>query len=385
MDLNKKRDSATIKSVVNQRNRKTSVNKIKSTKRTQKVRINRANYEAFQSRVTNKRAAENRYNTNRNHPSTSLRVNNQRAEGIISVTNLNKDTKGNKFSFSDSEESEPEEDFQEIVSQVQNRQNYRRMEETNSEFGRNPSSAGSSDHQKQLSTYSRKYSKNSSSYGSSSYSSSSSECMPEYLKRCILNRANCEKERILGLIAKYLSFTHCQIILPELAGDNPYDLDFALSRNYAMSQKTASTAGSMGDSTPAPTKKQHSVNAQQLQEMVKKLKPKYLEQLETFVYDGGIYLEVLVLGLIYLQKILKVFNLKDGRFVIPMYATCVLIAHKFLICHQVWPLYEFCKLVEVSSKQIAQWETQILHCLNFCLFISEEEFLSFAKDELFLY
>lgn len=87
--------------------------------------------------------------------------------------------------------------------------------------------------------------------------------------------------------------------------------------------------------------------------MVKKLKPKYLEQLETFVYDGGIYLEVLVLGLIYLQKILKVFNLKDGRFVIPMYATCVLIAHKFLICHQVWPLYEFCKLVEVSSKQIA--------------------------------
>jgi hypothetical protein len=126
-------------------------------------------------------------------------------------------------------------------------------------------------------------------------------------------------------------------------------------------------------------------DANQLHNMVKKVKPIYLDQLEAFSYDGGIYLEVLVLGTIYLQQILKVFNLTNGNFVIPMYATCVLIAHKFLVCHQVWPLTEFCKLVDVKSKQIEKWETQILHCLKFNLFVSEENFFQFAREELFLY
>lgn len=94
---------------------------------------------------------------------------------------------------------------------------------------------------------------------------------------------------------------------------------------------------------------------------------------------GDITSEVFILALIYLKKILKTFDLTEGSFLAGMYSTCILIANKFLIEDEYWPIEEFSKMAGSSGVQIRQWELQILLCMDFELYVSKFKFENFRK------
>lgn len=97
---------------------------------------------------------------------------------------------------------------------------------------------------------------------------------------------------------------------------------------------------------------------------------------------GSIEDEVLILALIYLTKLLKEFKLDKTSYLKGMFATCTLLAHKFLIEEEVWPLDEFSKLVVIKQTLLEKWEFQILECLNYELFVSPSQFEAFRKEIL---
>jgi len=101
-----------------------------------------------------------------------------------------------------------------------------------------------------------------------------------------------------------------------------------------------------------------------------------------FEQFGDIEESVLILAMSYLNDILSIFDLEEGSFLKGMYATCVLLAHKYLVETEYWPVQEFSKMVGVSSNQITQWENQILSCLEYKLYASEEVFAELRSELL---
>jgi hypothetical protein len=107
---------------------------------------------------------------------------------------------------------------------------------------------------------------------------------------------------------------------------------------------------------------------------------RYQKLLSIFHAIGEIEENVLILAYIYLENILETFELQDGKYLKGMYATCVLLAHKFIIEDEYWPLEEFCKMVGVNENQIRKWEVQILDCLEYQLYVPAEQFDSEKSD-----
>lgn len=97
---------------------------------------------------------------------------------------------------------------------------------------------------------------------------------------------------------------------------------------------------------------------------------------------GEIEESIFIIALIYLDKVLDEFSLEKGCFLKGMYSTCLLLAHKYLVEEEYWPLDEFSKMVGVSEEQIKRWELQILNCLEFKLFVSQH---MFEETKLSLY
>jgi hypothetical protein len=71
---------------------------------------------------------------------------------------------------------------------------------------------------------------------------------------------------------------------------------------------------------------------------------------------GEIEENVLIVAVHYLDKILEEFQLTEGSYLKGMYATCVLLAHKFLVEDEYWPVEEFAKMVGVDESHIKKWE-----------------------------
>ena len=74
----------------------------------------------------------------------------------------------------------------------------------------------------------------------------------------------------------------------------------------------------------------------------------YQKMILIFEKIGDIEESVMIVGLIYLLKILEAFQLEEPQFLKGMFATCVFLAHKFLIEDEYWPVDEFSKMVNIS-------------------------------------
>lgn len=90
--------------------------------------------------------------------------------------------------------------------------------------------------------------------------------------------------------------------------------------------------------------------------------------------------EVLILGLIYLNKMLMKYKLVQTSYLVGMYSTCVFLAHKFLVEYEFWPIEEYSKLVLIQEKYIRKWEVQVLHSLDFRMSVPLSEFEAFKRD-----
>jgi hypothetical protein len=97
--------------------------------------------------------------------------------------------------------------------------------------------------------------------------------------------------------------------------------------------------------------------------ITKAIKRKYLDyQTEfkalvyTFSIKGKITDEVLVLAFAYVIMILRDNEVDGSGFVQDIFSTCVLIAFKYLMDHQYWPLKEFVKMTTSNSSTLKKSE-----------------------------
>jgi hypothetical protein len=170
-------------------------------------------------------------------------------------------------------------------------------------------------------------------------------------------RAQQAHQKILGGVAKRIASIHHGINYGVKKGKEQDFLNIAKPKtnNKCPSANTISTNASSSNS------------------QTYKL-PCYQKLLRIFEKVGEIEDSVFIVALIYLDRILKEFSLDDGEFLKGMYSTCVLLAHKFLVEEEYWPVDEFSKMVGVSEFQIKKWELQILDCLAYKLFVSPQQF-----------
>jgi hypothetical protein len=82
----------------------------------------------------------------------------------------------------------------------------------------------------------------------------------------------------------------------------------------------------------------------------------YLDTLNSLVYNGNLEDQILITGLIYLKRLLKVHNLTNVDFLNDLYSICVLLADKFYNEVEYWPASEFAILIDASPEQVKKWE-----------------------------
>jgi hypothetical protein len=86
--------------------------------------------------------------------------------------------------------------------------------------------------------------------------------------------------------------------------------------------------------------------------------------------------EIFIVALIYLKRVLTKFDLTNSSYLKGMYSSCVLLAHKYLMDDEYWPIDEFSQLVKIMAKQLIPWEQQIVGCLDYRLYVTTIEYSS---------
>lgn len=154
-----------------------------------------------------------------------------------------------------------------------------------------------------------------------------------------LFRLQKKHKQVLKKVAKQLASIHYIINIENSIGEEPVKT----FKPFATSNKKDSTSLA-SISTNASLSPLNSLKSVKLIKL-----SRYQRLLSIFSEIGEIEENVFILALIYLNRILESFSLENGKFLKGMYSTCVLLAHKFLIEDEYWPLDEFSKMVGVKE------------------------------------
>lgn len=107
----------------------------------------------------------------------------------------------------------------------------------------------------------------------------------------------------------------------------------------------------------------------------------YREHLLKLMTLGELTNDILILALIYLLKVVDQLGLQESDRLKNIYSTCAFLAFKFLEEESYWPIEEFALLTEQKKSELEVQEHQVLHLLDYKLWVRSEEFNKF-KDQL---